>query len=302
MRLQFLRTFYRRPAVMPLMRRLFQARAPQPPDAASLCGVRVLVVGVYLADRENSVAHLVGRYASSDGLIVEQRWACVGAPSDDAAVRAVTVIAEPQRTPKFTLLNRLLESVDLASYDHIVFSDDDIFVRRGFLAHYLGLVRHFGFAVAQPSRAWHSHFDHEFVLTRPFLAARETRFVEIGPVFSFDRLAAQALLPFDESSPMGWGYDHVWPAILAQRGLRMGIVDASRVDHSLRPQAVAYRKPEEAQKMQAYFATRPHIGRHEAQVRLRDHVLAPGERTPMGLLRRLLAALLDHDHRDAARD
>jgi len=297
MRLQFLRTFYRRPAVVPLMRRLFQARAPRPADAAALKGLRVLVVGVYLGERENSVAHLVRRFADSDGLAVEQRWACVGPASSDPAVRAVTVIVEAQRTPKFTLLNRLLATVDTAAYDHIVFSDDDIFVRRGFLAHYLALARHFDFAVAQPARAWHSFFDHEFVLTRPFLAARETRFVEIGPVFSFDRAAARRLLPFDEASPMGWGYDHVWPALLAPLGLRMGIVDAARVDHSLRPQAIAYRKPEEAAKMAAYFAANPHVGQYEAQVRLHDHVRAPGDSRIVDVYRHALAVLLDHDHR-----
>lgn len=300
MRLQFVRTFFRRPAVLPWIRRVFQARSPRPADPAAVRGLRVLVVGVYLGERENSVAHLVERYGSGDGLVVEQRWACVGPPSEDAAVRAVTALVEPQRTPKFTLLNRLLEPLDLAAYDHIVFTDDDIFVRRGFLAHYLWLVRHFGFAVAQPSRAWHSFFDHEFVLTRPFLVARETRFVEIGPVFSFDRAAAKALLPFDESSPMGWGYDHVWPAVLAPLGLRMGIVDAARVDHSLRPQAAAYRKPDEAAKMEAYFAANTHIGQYEAQVRLHDHLLAPGEGAVLGLWRRQLAQLLDHDHRDPA--
>lgn len=299
MRLQFVRTFYCRKAVMPLMRRLFQAFAPRPPEAAAQRGLRVLVAGVYLGERENSIAHLVRRFgeAKADGLDIEQRWACVGPPSGDPAVRAVTRIVEPNRTPKFTLLNRLLDGVDIGAFDHLVFSDDDIFVRRGFLAHYLALTRHFGFAVAQPARAWHSFFDHEFVLSRPFLAARETRFVEIGPVFSFDRAAAGLLLPFDEASAMGWGYDHVWPALLAPRGLRMGIVDASRVDHSLRPQAIAYRKPEEAEKMERYVAANPHIGRDEAQVRLHDHRLAPGEGVFIAAWRRGLASLLDHDHR-----
>jgi len=33
---------------------------------------------------------------------------------------------------------------------------------------------------------------------------------------------------------MGWGYENVWSLRLGRRGLKMGIIDAVPVDHSIR--------------------------------------------------------------------
>jgi hypothetical protein len=70
--------------------------------------------------------------------------------------------------------------------------------------------------------------------------ARRTRFVEIGPVVSFHRSVFPLVFPFDLTSPMGWGYENVWSYQLAKRGLRMGIIDAAPVDHSIRPPVANY--------------------------------------------------------------
>jgi hypothetical protein len=304
MRLNSLRRLMRSPVLMPLMRALFQSRSirPRPAELAALKGVKVLVLGIYLGDRANCVAHLARRFAQSDVLEVEQRWLALGPADADPAVAAVTRACVPGRVPKFTLLNRLIEAGDIERFDHIVFSDDDAFVQRGFLDRYIRLVRHFGFSVAQPARSWHSHYDHEFVLAKPWLVARETRFVEIGPVFCFDRAAARLLLPFDESSPMGWGYDYVWPAVLATQRLRMGVIDAVRVDHSIRPQAATYRKASETELMAQYIRSHPHVAHAQSQVRLQDHPTQPGDGGLTVVLRRLLAACLDHDTRRPGAD
>ena len=48
------------------------------------------------------------------------------------------------------------------------------------------------------------------------------------------------VVPFDLRSPMGWGYEYVWSAVVAARGLQMGVIDAVAVDHSMRPVLTNY--------------------------------------------------------------
>jgi hypothetical protein len=225
--------------------------------------VRVLVLGVYMADRANSVDHLVEAFASTQqGLLVEQRWIALNGSSQNPKVREVTALVAARPQPKFALLNRALRPSDPDDFDFIVACDDDIYLPLGFLPAYIAYQRKFDFAVAQPSRAWHSHFDHSFVLRRPWLQARQTRFVECGPLVSLRSDAARLLLPFDQQDEM-WGIDLVWAEVVERHGLKMGIVDALSVDHSLRPQASTYDKSDEEAAMKSYLSKRPHIPMHE---------------------------------------
>ena len=57
---------------------------------------------------------------------------------------------------------------------------------------------------------------------------------------SFHRSCFDLVFPFDLTSPMGWGYENVWSYLLAQRGMKMGIIDALPVDHSLRKPVANY--------------------------------------------------------------
>jgi len=232
--------------------------------------VRVLVLGVYLADRNNSAAHLAERFAASPGLVVEQRWMALGGRPSEGRLSAVTVQVAREPTAKFTLLNRLLQPGDLDAFDFVVVCDDDIHVPHGFLPALIGHQQALDFAVAGPARSWNSHFDHAFSLRRPWLRARRTRFVECGPLVSFRRDAARLLLPFDEAGAM-WGFDLVWPEVIGRHGLAMGIVDALPIDHSLRPQAVAYDKAGEQAAMARYLAATPHLSMAEAFTVLRRY-------------------------------
>src|SRR5439155_5541514 len=118
--------------------------------------------------------------------------------------------------------------------------DDDIALPRGFLDAFLGLQGRTGLALAQPARTHDSYYDHPIVERQLGVQARRTRFVEIGPLVSMRRDAAALLLPFDERSPMGWGYDNLWPLILGRHGLGMGIIDATPVNHGLRKPTAEY--------------------------------------------------------------
>lgn len=227
-------------------------------------GTRVLVLGVYLADRPHTVEHLMAALGRTAHCRVEQRWIALRGEPATALQRAHTVRVVMERVPKFRLLNELLRDVDLQAFDHLMVCDDDVRTPRNFMDAFVGWQQHLGFALAQPARTLNSCLDHPLVRQRPWLHARRTRFVEIGPVFCLQRALFDALLPFDEASPMGWGYDLVWPLLVERAGATMGIVDATPVDHSLRARGEAYSWQGERQVMSEYLARRPHLDAQEA--------------------------------------
>jgi hypothetical protein len=217
----------------------------------------VLVVGVYLADRENRVLDLCESFRSSRHWDVEQRWIALGAHPPAALADVTVAVALP--TPKFTLINEQLRSVLLDRYAYVVVCDDDVTVPPRFLDEYLASVEQHDFALAQPARTHDSYTDHHFVMQLRGIRARQTRFVEIGPVFSMRADAARLLTPFDEASPMGWGYDFVWPVQMAHARLKMGIVDACPVAHNLRKPVTNYSWDRAKAEMDALLARRPHL-------------------------------------------
>lgn len=225
---------------------------------------RVLVGGVYLADRENRAAEIAWELRQSQRWQVEQKWVALGEAAVPEVLEPVTAWRAEQALPKFVLLNRLLSQCELDGYAFILICDDDIDLPTAFLDRYLDLVTKHDLALAQPARTHDSYIDHTIVEQLDGLDARRTRFVEIGPLFSVARKAYRYLLPFDESSPMGWGYDYVWPVVMEETGLRMGIVDATPVAHRLRKPVSNYSFQEARAAMRAFLARRPHLSKHEA--------------------------------------
>ena len=221
-------------------------------------GLKLLVVGVYLADRANTVEHLTAAFSASKQHSVTQRWAAIG----DGSPNDVTVERVQVATPKFTLVNRLLTGWQ--TFDYVLVCDDDIWLPRGFLDAFISYQVACDFALAQPARTRTSYADRKFVRAVAGVRARQTRFVEIGPLFSLRADFAARLLPFDETSPMGWGYDFVWPVIAESAGLKLGVVDATPVDHSLRDQASAYSAAEASRTMIAYLERHPHLEKRDA--------------------------------------
>jgi hypothetical protein len=228
-------------------------------EADRIKGLRVLVLGIYLADREHFALHLNERYGESKFLQVTQRWVSLNDTSRNEQLRLMTNSHNEALIPKFKLLNEMLEKEDLNQFDLILISDDDVKLPKGFLDKYVAAQTSLNIALAQPSRAIHSFYDHKLSLRRPWLKARQTRFVEIGPVFSFTLEAAKYLVPFDEKSAMGWGYDLIWPVIMERNNLQMGIVDLVSVDHSYRPQGQAYSRDSNRDTMNAYLKAHEHL-------------------------------------------
>jgi hypothetical protein len=227
-------------------------------------GTRVLVLGIYLADRPHTVEHLMAALGRSQHCRVEQRWIALRGEAATPLQRTHTVRAVTERVPKFRLLNGLLGEVRLQDFDHLLVCDDDVRLPRGFIDAFIGWQQRLGFGLAQPARTLNSYIDHPFVRRRPWLHARRTRFVEIGPVFCLQQALFDVLLPFDEASPMGWGYDLVWPLQVERAGARMGVIDATPVDHSLRSRGEAYGWRRELEVMGSFLARRPHLSKEQA--------------------------------------
>jgi len=224
----------------------------------------VLVSGIYLSEQKNNIEHIVDEFSKSSQWNVIQKWALIGKESAPPPVKKVTVLHLENGLPKFVLLNKLLAGEILDDYDFIIISDDDISLRSGFLDTYLDLVLKYDFALAQPARTHSSYIDHPFVEQLPGLRARKTRFVEIGPLFSVRRDIFSVILPFDQSSGMGWGYDFVWPCLIEKILLRMGIIDATPVEHSLRKPVRNYNYEDARRAMENFLSMNPHLTKGEA--------------------------------------
>jgi hypothetical protein len=233
-------------------------------DSQKRLSPRVLVVGIYLADKENLAPRITQELALSSNWDVEQRWLSLGKSQPDSDMAPFTVQIADTFSPKFLLLNQLLKRIDLYDFEYVIVSDDDIQLPTGFVDRYLAMVCRHDLAVAQPARTHDSYIDHWFVEQLDGIDARRTRFVEIGPLFSLHRSAFDYFLPFDEASPMGWGNDFVWPVLAEKHGLRMGIVDAVPVAHNFRKPVAYYDHGVSAKHMSKYLAERPHLSKKDA--------------------------------------
>jgi hypothetical protein len=193
---------------------------------------RVLCAGIYLAYRENTAEHITRVFSSSRRVDLVQRWIALTGDQGGRIdiLGTVDVVSGPM--PKLPLLNRLL--TDLTAFDWIILCDDDIEVADGFVDALIAMAERFDFALCQPARTHDSYVDHCFVARLSGLLARQTRFVEIGPLVCMRADAAPLVVPFNENCRMGWGLDFVWPVVFENAGLRMGIIDAVPVAHRIR--------------------------------------------------------------------
>jgi hypothetical protein len=152
----------------------------------------------------------------------------------------------------------------VTDYDWLLLLDDDVRLPRGFLDGLVFLAERFDFALAQPAHRWRSHAAWAVTRRRPFSVARETRFVEIGPVCALRADTLSQLLPFPPLR-FGWGLDAHWSATAQQHGWRMGVIDALPVDHGLRRIAASYDREAAVTEARDFLADRPYTTATEAQ-------------------------------------
>lgn len=199
----------------------------------------VHLVGVYRVRNAERIGSIVCDVVRRGGRVV--LWGLDGlAPS----LAEWTVGTGPGG--KFSLLNRMLEAHPAAAEAWVVCTDDDIELKRGSVGSLAALAAVAGLDLAQPAHSWSSHLSHAFTRRCPSLVLRETRFVEIGPIFVISPGGRPHLLPFPDDG-MGWGLELEWAAASAE-GVRLGIVDAVSVKH-LEPYARDYDDMDERRRV-----------------------------------------------------
>ncbi len=220
---------------------------------------KLLVIGVYLADKPNLALSVTQSIKSSSAWSVDCRWASIGCTEASSDMRDVTSLAISRPTAKTVILNRLLSDISLSDYEYVMIVDDDIALPSDFVDHYLRIVAERGFALSQPARTHNSYIDHYFVAQLMGVESRQTNFVEIGPLFVVHQSAYSLILPLDERPPMGWGLDFVWPVLIERQGLSMGIVDSCPVEHCFRKPVAYYDYAEADAGMKKFFSENEHL-------------------------------------------
>jgi hypothetical protein len=219
--------------------------------AAATPRQRVLVACVY---RPGSQAAEAAGALRSDRH--EVRLAFGATAAAEPALLASTV-ATGLGGGKFENLNRVLEAAP-GEFDWLLVVDDDVRLPERFLDRFVGLCSHFELDLAQPAQSQRSHSAWRVTRRRPASLVRETRFVEIGPLTAFGRRAAGELLPFPPLR-FGWGLDLHWAALAAERGWRLGVVDATPVRHEAAVVGSAYRTGDARAEAARFLADRPHL-------------------------------------------
>ncbi len=100
--------------------------------------------------------------------------------------------------------------------------------------------------------------------------ARETGFVEIGPVTAFHADTLDVLLPFPELRA-GWGLDLHWSALAREHGWPIGVIDATPVRHGTRLIGSSYDRTAAVAEARQFLAARPYTNADTAQRTLVTH-------------------------------
>jgi hypothetical protein len=171
---------------------------------------------------------------------------------------------------KFENLDRLLAAHPATGHDWLLVLDDDVALPHGFLDRFLFLAERFDLRLAQPAHRARSHAAWTVTRRRATSVARETAYVEIGPVSALHASTFETLLPFPPLRA-GWGLDAHWAAVAAQRGWPIGVIDATPIRHGLRQIAAAYDRSAAVAEGQAFLAGRPYLRAAQANRTLASH-------------------------------
>jgi hypothetical protein len=236
--------------------------------------LEILVISLY---RPGSLLSSALQSLHSDRHNVRIALGAIGAAPE--ATLAPHTVATGLAAGKFENVNRVLEAAGqapgaAAAPDWLLVVDDDVLLPRGFVDRFVAVCEAFGLDLAQPAQTLRSHSAWKVTRRRPGSIVRETRFVEIGPVTAFGRRAAAGLLPFPELR-YGWGLDLHWAAVAAERGWRLGVVDALPVRHETGVVGAAYGRDEAIAEAARFLADRPYLPSDRAGDVLALHRTAP---------------------------
>jgi hypothetical protein len=180
----------------------------------------VLLAGIEVPGRENDLARVIERILES--------------------TRHNVSVATTRMRPvgKFENINSALLNQDLSGYDWLLVIDDDIEVPDRLLDLLIYFSEKHNLKLAQPAHKFKSHKSFTITERHWGSQARNTQFIESGPVSLFHRDTFPDLIPFP-ALRWTWGIDVYWADMAKRRGWRMGIVDAAPIRH-LRPVGGSY--------------------------------------------------------------
>jgi len=232
----------------------------------------VLVVGVVLQDRPNHYDHIASALGNSSYHYVHQVWAVLKSEQRLKSKEGVEHVYIDDFIPRSELINSLLKRAASKNYDYIIIVDDDIRLPRDFVDQFLFRQELYDFSLAQPARTPDSIISHAITIQKKTVLARETLFVEIGPLVSIRKDAQNLILPLDTGSEMGWGLDYVWPYIVSKSNQKMGVIDVVPIAHTLRGTGNSYDSAEAEAQMEKYLSERPHLSVSDSHVILKEYV------------------------------
>jgi len=222
----------------------------------------LLVLGICMQSKKNYFHHISSELSKSSIHQVRQKWIVIDPESPEQLTASPELYLQRIRSiiPRTPLLNSLLIGERLAAFDYVIIVDDDIRLPPKFIDSYLTINTMLGFSLSQPARTWNSYISHAITRRNRGLYGRQTNFVEVGPLVCVSKIIFGEIFPLDEeSAPMGFGLDLVWPVLVQEKKLSMGIIDCVPVDHSLRRPASTYEVTSEMEKMALFLSTRRHV-------------------------------------------
>jgi GT2 family glycosyltransferase len=178
--------------------------------------------------------------------------------------------AKPGDRGKFQNLNLLLDAHPPEDRDWVLVVDDDIVLPHGFLDRLLFLAERFHLDLAQPAHRRASHAAWQVTRRHASSVARETSFVEIGPVTAFAQSTFSTLLPFPDLR-MGWGLDAHWAALAREHAWRCGVIDAVAIRHRAAPAASVYSREQALAEARSFLEHRPYLSSSEAERTIATH-------------------------------
>ncbi len=170
-------------------------------------------------------------------------WALDGAAQE---LVAATVGAGPGS--RFSNLNKLYCSRPVHPGAWVVISDDDAIFAKGTLSSTIRFMVSAGFSLAQPSHSVLGWWTSLFNIGRPLLKARDTNYVEQGPVLIADSSFSKSMFPLPDEGDMGWGVEAEWYPLKSD-AFRFGVIDCCRIVHWGRS-AVSYKAKPQMLRMQ----------------------------------------------------
>ena len=142
---------------------------------------------------------------------------------DDVAPELASVTLGSGPGLRFAHLNWLYRARPVIPNSWVVIADDDVFFVKGDLATTIEVMRAAGISLAQPGQSLNGWWTSLFTVSRPFLVARDTNYVEQGPIVIADDTMRTAILPFPEDGSMGWGIEAEWFRVKEGRS-RIGLL------------------------------------------------------------------------------